>query len=142
MNLQNARCNNKDMKEGFHLTDKCAPTPVAARLSLGSAAARLLGLSFRIQQGAWISLSCECSVLSEFSESGSSLVQRSPTECYVSKCDREASTLRRSCRTKGTCAIGGRGWGCVRKIQFLHHSRLPYYTGQLVKAVLSNTFLL
>ena len=109
VNLQNARCNNKDMKEGFHLTDKCAPTPVAARLSLGSAAARLLGLSFRIQQGAWISLSCECSVLSEFSESGSSLVQRSPTECDVSKCDREASTLRRSCRTKGTCAIGGRG---------------------------------
>ena len=34
------------------------------RLRRGSAAARLLGLQVRIPAGAWMSLSCECCVLS------------------------------------------------------------------------------
>jgi hypothetical protein len=34
-------------------------------------------------------------VLSEVSASGRSLVQRSPTQCDVSECDREASTVKR-----------------------------------------------
>jgi len=40
----------------------------------------------------------ECRVLSgiEVSETGWSLVQRNPTDCGVSKCDREAATMRRS----------------------------------------------
>ena len=36
----------------------------------------------------------------EVSASGLSLVQRSPTECGVSQCDREASTMRRSWPTR------------------------------------------
>ena len=34
---------------------------------------------------------------------GQSLVQRSPTECGVSECDREALTVRKS--TRGCCGI-------------------------------------
>jgi hypothetical protein len=52
-------------------------------LRRGSAAARLLGLWVRIPSDAWMSVSCECCVLT-----GGHLVQRSPTECGVSECDR------------------------------------------------------
>jgi hypothetical protein len=38
---------------------------------------------------------CQCCVFPEASASGWSLVQRSPTECGVSECDREASIMRR-----------------------------------------------
>jgi hypothetical protein len=43
----------------------------------------------------------------EISASGWSLVQRSPTECClcVCVCDREASIMRRSSRSKGCCAM-------------------------------------
>ena len=34
-----------------------------------------------------------------------SLLQRSPTECDVSECDREASIMRRPCPTRGCCAM-------------------------------------
>ena len=57
-------------------------------LRRGSAAARLLGLRFRIPTGAWIfsvlNVAC-CQV--EVSATGRSLVQRSPTDCGVSECD-------------------------------------------------------
>jgi hypothetical protein len=57
-------------------------------LRFGSAAARLLGLRLRIPPGTWMSL-----------------VKRSPTECGVSECDREASTMRRPWSTRGCCAM-------------------------------------
>ena len=57
-------------------------------LRRGSAAARLLGLRVRISLGAWMSVPSECCVLSEFSATERSLVQRGPTECGVSECDR------------------------------------------------------
>jgi hypothetical protein len=42
----------------------------------------------------------------EVSATGWSLVQRSPTECGVSKvCDREASTMRRPCPTRDCKAM-------------------------------------
>jgi hypothetical protein len=41
----------------------------------------------------------------EVSASDWSLVQRSPTECGVSECDREASVMR-PCPNTGCCAIG------------------------------------
>jgi hypothetical protein len=44
----------------------------------------------------------------EVSASGWSLVQRSPAECGVSECDREASIMRGLWPTRGCCAIGGR----------------------------------
>jgi hypothetical protein len=58
-----------------------------------STAARLLGLWVRIPPGAWMSslVSVVCCQV-EVSATSWSLVQRSPTECGVSKvCDREAS---------------------------------------------------
>jgi hypothetical protein len=61
-------------------------------LRRGSAAARLLGLWVRIPPGAWMSVSCECCVLSGRGLCDE-LVTRpeGPTECGVSKmCDREA----------------------------------------------------
>ena len=48
-----------------------------------SAAARLMLLRVRIQPGTWMTISCECCVLSP--------VCRSPTECGVSECNREGS---------------------------------------------------
>jgi hypothetical protein len=42
---------------------------------------------------------------------GRSLVQRSPIECSVSECDREASIIRKPCPTRGCCA--------ARKMDFL-----------------------
>ena len=44
----------------------------------------------------------------EVSASGSSLVQRSPTECGMSQCGREASTMRSPWSTTGCCAKGRR----------------------------------
>ena len=41
----------------------------------------------------------------EVSTSGRSLVQRSPTECCVSECDREASTVTRPWPTRGCRAM-------------------------------------
>jgi len=52
---------------------------------------------------------CEC-CHAEVSATGRSLVQRSPTECGVSECDREASIMK-SWPTRGCCAGGG---GCRR----------------------------
>jgi len=43
------------------------------------------------------------------SASGHSLVQRSPAECGVSECDREASIIQRTWPTGGSGAVGGRG---------------------------------
>jgi hypothetical protein len=42
-----------------------------------------------------------CVVRVEVSATGLSLFQSSPTECGVSECDREASTGRRPCPTRG-----------------------------------------
>ena len=39
--------------------------------------------------------------------SGRSLVQRSPTNCGVSVCDREVSIMRKPCPAKGCCAVAG-----------------------------------
>jgi hypothetical protein len=67
------------------------------------AAIRLLRLRVRILPVTWMPVSCECCQV-EVSASGWSLVQRSPTECGVSVCDREASRIKtlwptRGCRT-------------------------------------------
>jgi hypothetical protein len=59
-------------------------------LRRGSAASRLLGLRVRILPRAWMSVCCECCVLL-----GRGLCDGSPTECGVSECDREASSMRR-----------------------------------------------
>jgi hypothetical protein len=64
---------------------------VVARSKAWSTAARLLGLWVRIPPRAWMSVCCECCQV-EVSATGWSLVQRSHTDCGVSKvCDREVS---------------------------------------------------
>jgi hypothetical protein len=75
-------------------------------LRRGSAAARLLGLpnESRLDHGClFVASVVYCQV--EISATGWSLVQRSPTECDVSECDREFSILRIPWPTKGFCAI-------------------------------------
>jgi hypothetical protein len=57
-------------------------------LRSGSTAACFLVLWVRISPKSWMSVCCECCVLSEFSASGWSLVQRSPTDCGSSACAR------------------------------------------------------
>ena len=70
-------------------------------LNRGSVAARLLGLWVRIPLAAWMSVSFVCCILwgRETYASVLSLVQKSPTECGVPECDREAPIMRRSCPT-------------------------------------------
>jgi hypothetical protein len=76
-------------------------------LRRGPADSRLLGLRDRMPSGAWISVSCECCVLSSRRLCvGLMIVHRSLTECGVSECDREASILRRPWPTGGCCTIG------------------------------------
>ena len=81
---------------------------VAAHSNIGSAAARLLGWWLRIPPGAWISVSCECCVLSGrglFDE----LITR-PEESYlqwsVVVCDPETSRMRRPWPALGRSAEG------------------------------------
>ena len=50
-----------------------------------------------------VSVVCCCQV--EVCAAGRSLVQRSPTECDLSECDREASTIRRAWLTGGCRAM-------------------------------------
>jgi hypothetical protein len=67
----------------------------------GSAAVRLLGLRVRILPLSWTPVSCDCCVLS-----GRGLcVQRTPTECGVCECDREASIMWRLWPTRGCGAM-------------------------------------
>ena len=74
-------------------------------LGRGSGAVGLLGLWVRFPQGSRMSVSCQYYVLPEVLATGRSPVQRSPTDCGVSECDREASTMRRSWPTMGCEAI-------------------------------------
>ena len=73
-----------------------------------SAAVRLLILQVRIPPWAWMSVSCECSVLSGRGLCVG-LITRSE-ESYImwclSKCDREASVMRRPWPTVGCCGMG------------------------------------
>ena len=57
----------------------------------------------RMQMLFLVSVVC-CQV--EFSASCWSLVHKSPTECNVSECDREASLTRRSWPTRGCFTVG------------------------------------
>jgi len=80
-----------------------------------SAADRLLGLWVRIPPGAWMSVCCDCCVLSGRGLCFWSPIQRSPTECGASECDHESSVLRRW-STGGCCSIK------KKQIQFYHTS--------------------
>ena len=67
----------------------------ARGLWCGSAAARLLGIpGSNPSGGMFVSVSCECFQVQVSASGRSSVVQRSPTECGVSECDRKASVMR------------------------------------------------
>ena len=68
-------------------------------LRCGPAPTRLMGLPVRIPRGESMPASCKY-CLADVSTSGLSLVQRSPTECGVSVCGREASIMRRPWPTR------------------------------------------
>jgi hypothetical protein len=71
----------------------------------GSEVARLQGLFVRILPGHECpSLVSVCSQV-EASASGLSLIQRSPTECGVPECDREASIMRMPLPNMGCSAV-------------------------------------
>jgi hypothetical protein len=72
-----------------------------------SAAFHLLGLWVRTQPGEWRSVFVivVCWQV-EVSASGWLLVQRSPTGCGVSECNRKAPIMRRSWPIRESCAIG------------------------------------
>jgi hypothetical protein len=75
-------------------------------LRRGSAAFRLLGLWVQIPPEAWTSVSCEyCVVSGRVSTTGSSLVQRSPTEYGGLGCNREVSIMLTLWPTRGCCAM-------------------------------------
>jgi len=85
-------------------------------LGCDTAAARLLGICVRMPP--WISASCRCCVLSEtIYATDCSVVQRSPNECGVPECDREASIMRRPWPAGGCCAGRGRKFHCIQFIQ-------------------------
>jgi hypothetical protein len=73
------------------------PIPVAARSKAWVAAARLLGLRARIPPGVWMSVSCECCVLSGRGVCIGMITP--PEESYrvLCECDREALIMRRPC---------------------------------------------
>jgi hypothetical protein len=76
-------------------------------LKRGSAAARLLGLWFRIPPMHWcLSLVSIVCYLAEASTTGRSLLQSSRTECGVSECYLENSVMRRRWSSRGCCARG------------------------------------
>jgi len=89
-------------------------------LRRGSAAACLLGLRVRNPPGAWMSVVSVVYCQAEVSAWSWSLVQRSPTDCGVPECDREASTMRRPWYTRGCCAVGKKYifWVCVYSLSY------------------------
>ena len=80
-------------------------------LKRGSAAACLLEFWYQIYLGVWVSVSCECCVLSiEVSASGWSLIQGSPSECVrmcTIECDCEALIMRRPWPARAVRPWGG-----------------------------------
>jgi len=70
------------------------PIPVAARSKAWVRSCGLLGLRVRIPPGTWMSVVSAVCCQFEVSAAGRSLVQRTPTECDVSECDLETSTMR------------------------------------------------
>jgi hypothetical protein len=72
----------------------------------------------------------------EVSASGWSLVQRSPTECGISQCDREASIMRRPWPTTGCCATGGGGVrSMVNRVNKFKSQAIAGYLNFIVVAI-------
>jgi hypothetical protein len=97
-------------------------------LRRGSATARLMKWWVPIPLIAWMCLSLVNSVCCqiEISASGRSLLQRSPTQCGVSECDREASIMRGPWPTRNCCSMK------KKIIGLLGQRALPHITVQVL----------
>jgi hypothetical protein len=82
------------------------PIPVAARSKAWVCGRSFLGFRVRIPRwhGCMSVVSGVC-CQAEFSALGRSLVQRSPTACGVSECDRKTSIMRRPWTARGCYAM-------------------------------------
>ena len=80
-----------------------SPIPMDERFKSMICGYRLLGMPVRFPRGPWISVSCECCVLSEFSRTGRSLVQRNPTVCDVLSCMIYKPPAVGCCARRKTC---------------------------------------
>jgi hypothetical protein len=87
------------------------PIQLPRGLRRGFAAARLLAFRVNIPSGAWMSVSCDCCVLSG-RVLCEGLITR-PEESYRvwCVCGRKASTVRKPCTIRGSNAMGWRGGG-------------------------------
>ena len=76
---------------------------MAARSKASVWSRPLVGLLISIPAGSRISVCCVCVACCQIlvSASDSSLIQRNPTECGVSECDRAASIMSRPWHTRG-----------------------------------------
>jgi hypothetical protein len=99
----------EDVPSNFYILLHCLPFQVAAQSKAWVCGGYLAGFAGSNPTGGvdvphlWV-LCCQV----EFSASGWSLVQRSPTECGASECDREASIMRRTWPARGCWAVGER----------------------------------
>jgi hypothetical protein len=83
--------------------------PVAARSEAWVCSCSLAGIVGSNPAGVGEGCECECCVYQvEVSTTGWSLIQRIPTECGVSECDREASIMRRHWHNGGLLPLGGK----------------------------------
>jgi hypothetical protein len=102
----------------FRVFNPTLPVPVAAP----SAGARLLSLWVRIPPGAWMSVCCECCMLSDIGLCDE-LITR-PEESYwlwcVVVCDLDSSLMRRPWSTGGGCCAKNRQ---TNKLPTLHISK-------------------
>jgi len=80
----------------------------------------LAGIAGSNPNGAWLSVVCVVCCQVDVSATGWSLVQRSPTECVMSECDREALLMRWPWPTGG-----GGGGGAKKKIKLLSQKKIP-----------------
>jgi hypothetical protein len=102
-------------------------------LRRGSAATRLPGLWVRIPPEAWMFVCCVVCCQVQVSATGRSLVRRSPTDCGVSKCNLETSSMRRPWPTGGLLRQ-------IKKVEFKHTSHhKEHYRNNCVISQTQNT---
>jgi len=86
----------------YYTPKSAGPVDRAVRLrDQWDLAVRLMGLRVRIPPGAWMSNLSVIYRQVEVSATGRSFVQRSPSECGVSECDRKASIMRKPWAIRG-----------------------------------------
>ena len=103
------------------------------------AAVRLLGLWVRIPQGGMnFCLVCVVCYQEQVSATSWSLVQRGPTDCCISACDREPLTMRRPWPTTGSCAMGNVAEYGAGQTAVLSARQISIYATELTWALLQD----